>query len=356
MMAARIPMPSLGPGLGPGHQTDGLAPEGHVVAGRVEGLGGVDDVLDRRRRQVARRLVEVHPHVADVAVLGDLDRALGAERAGHRSHVGQGRQRGGQLLGAGRVGGVGEAARRGDDHLGRTARERREVGVEDLLGRLGAAGQVVGEVAAERLGRHVDGHQADDPDHQDPPPVVVAPAGQPGQGALLGGPGRWGRVGGRLGASLGGGHSVPPLVRGAPGAWSGSLSVLPGWRRDRRAMVAIPAERRRGAYAAGAPLAQRWSTGSLIRRLGGSSPPGRTSRSGRHRRGGGPGSERPTRRQSPVDSSRRLAPAGQPALQPGGVRVHAVHDLELLPVLLGDAVEVGGERLGERGGDVPPSR
>ena len=30
------------------------------------------------------------------------------------------------------------------------------------------------------------------------------------------------------------------------------------------------------SYAALAPLAQRWSTGSLIRRLGGSSPPGRT--------------------------------------------------------------------------------
>ena len=47
-----------------------------------------------------------------------------------------------------------------DHHLGRTAGLVREVAVQDLLGRLGTAGQVVGEVAAGGLGHDVDGHQA----------------------------------------------------------------------------------------------------------------------------------------------------------------------------------------------------
>jgi hypothetical protein len=45
--------------------------------------------------------------------------------------------------------------------------------------------------------------------------------------------------------------------------------------------------------------------------------------------------------------------AGQPALEPSSIRVHTVHDLELLPVLLRDTVEVVGERLGQGSGDVP---
>ena len=58
-MAARIPMPSLEPGLPPGHQADGLAAQGHLVPGSGERLGGGDDLVDRRpgagRRPAGRR-------------------------------------------------------------------------------------------------------------------------------------------------------------------------------------------------------------------------------------------------------------------------------------------------------------
>ena len=48
-----------------------------------------------------------------------------------------------------------------------------------------------------------------------------------------------------------------------------------------------------------------------------------------------------------------FAPVVEPALEAGGVGVHAVERLELLPLLARvDAVEVGGEGGVERGGDV----
>ena len=142
--------------------------------------------------------------------------------------------------------------------------EVREVGVQDLLGRLGTARQVVGEGAARGLRHDVDAHQADDPGDQDPPSVVVAPAGQPGQGALLGGAATWARdrTSTRgvarwwsLHASAGEGCagrvvSIAPVLP-AGGGRAGHASP------SRRSFVAVRMLRC-------APPAQRWSTGILI--------------------------------------------------------------------------------------------
>ena len=152
MMAARMPMPSLGPGLGPGDQADGLAAERHVVSGGREGLCRVDDLLDVGRRQVAGRLVEVHPDVADVAVpeiwaapwgpnglVTDATWGSGASAAASRS------------VRARLAGSVNGAVVETTTWAGLPANAGNSR-FEDLLGRLGAARQVVGEVAAGGLG------------------------------------------------------------------------------------------------------------------------------------------------------------------------------------------------------------
>ena len=49
---------------------------------------------------------------------------------------------------------------------------------------------------------------------------------------------------------------------------------------------------------------------------------------------------------------RARRPGGEPPFEAGGVGVHAVHHLELLPVLFGHPVEIGLERCRQRLGDV----
>ena len=135
--------------------------------------------------------------------------------------------------------------------------------VEDLLDRLGAAGEVVGEVAAGGLGHHVGADQRHQPEDQHPPPVVVAPAGDAGQPALLGrlrlgslhrhpGGGQCGRGHGPRRLLAGGGpggprrrHAHDGLVQG--GAAMGSLEhgVSVG-RRCRRRMPPTSSPRRPG--------------------------------------------------------------------------------------------------------------
>ena len=68
MMAAEDPDAFARARFGAGHQLDGLTTHGDLVARCMERLGGIDDLLDSSRGQVARLLVELDPQVGDVPV------------------------------------------------------------------------------------------------------------------------------------------------------------------------------------------------------------------------------------------------------------------------------------------------
>ncbi len=194
-----------------GDETDRLATERDLVAGRLVPLGGVHHRLDRRGRQVAGDLVEGDSDVGDVSAARHLGRSARRERAGDPRDMGERAEGRGQLPGAGLIGRVRERRRGRDDHLGRAPREPGELAVQDLLGLLGPAREVVGERAPRGLRQDVEDHQSEDPGQEHPSPVVVARPRQPGEDALLG------RAGGRLdrpcrgpGCLLCGRHGIPP--------------------------------------------------------------------------------------------------------------------------------------------------
>ena len=63
--------------------------------------------------------------------------------------------------------------------------------IQDLLDRLRATGEIVGEIAPGGLGEHIGAHQRHQPEDQHPPAVVVAPTGDPGESALFCRPQLW---------------------------------------------------------------------------------------------------------------------------------------------------------------------
>ena len=131
--------------------------------------------------------------------------------------------------------------RGGDDHLGRAARQRRELRVQDLLGRLGPAGQVVGEVAAGRLGQHVDappGRRSRRPAPTSGGRGTSRPAGR---GRSPGRAGTRERDGTSSGTLLGGGHSRASWGEVCAGAGSGFRPR--STRSDRRTARPGPIDR-----------------------------------------------------------------------------------------------------------------
>ena len=79
-IAARTPIPVSEPGRSDLRLLDRLAAELDLQLRRPRGLGGVDHVVDRSRRELVRLLVEQHDREAGLAVGGDL--ALDASRTG----------------------------------------------------------------------------------------------------------------------------------------------------------------------------------------------------------------------------------------------------------------------------------
>ncbi len=184
MIAAPMPISSLGPSCGWTTLAMGCPPSSICKASLPRRLGRVDHRLHGRLVEVDGLLVELHPGEADARVdAADLRVGL-VVGADHTRHVWQ---RAHLVDQRGDVGLRRRRAQRfvGPEHdVGRVAGGLREAGGEEVLRARRfrvAAAEAVLVVGADDAGDDAHHDERPEPDEQDPPAVVVAPAGEPGE-------------------------------------------------------------------------------------------------------------------------------------------------------------------------------
>ena len=186
MMAAVIPMPSLGSGGDRWRRTrSGSRRARPGSPGRAAARAVSMTALMAAGGQVGRVVSNCTTANAMLACGDDLVRARWRERAGHALTWASGRSESTTLSMAASLAAIGVVVWKTTSAVSPALAGNRACRMfGGLLRRRVARGELVLEVGAHHLGNHGDADDGEDPHHQDGAPAVVAAPGQPAQGGL----------------------------------------------------------------------------------------------------------------------------------------------------------------------------